>query len=283
MTDQNGPMTSFSRKFVWIVGSTLLLVTPATAQEELAEEQKFDPVAAAKETPIIVTGEREEDRKTVHGGSRIARKPLFTRENIRSNTGIAGLSPGSGMRPLSGRNPVIKKRIVTCVADNEAIGAQASCLMAEAQEAVAEGDIELGADTYRYLASSDQFSPEEQLAGGQKLYELGERGADDGLREEALIRMLEQDVLPPREARAARRTLAAMAIRREDNPLAIDRLEDVVTTDPSDARSLANLAILLRREGRDGASSRMAEAIAVLETNGQTVPKGWTDFVKQEG
>ncbi|ABC63518.1 hypothetical protein ELI_07130 [Erythrobacter litoralis HTCC2594] len=249
----------------------------------MGEQPQRGPVEAARETPIVVTAEREEDRISEQTGSRIPGKPLFTNENIRSATGIAPLTPGSGMSPLGGQSRIHKKRIATCVADNDAIGEQASCILARAQEDIAAGEVGLGADSYRYLASSDRFSAEERLAGGNKLYELGEARSDDGLREEALIRLLETDAMPANEARSARRTLVAMALTRKDTTLAIERLEDIVANDRGDARSLANLAILLRQEGREGALQRMAEAIAATEATGGTAPKGWTDFVKQEG
>ncbi|GAA4039434.1 tetratricopeptide repeat protein [Parerythrobacter jejuensis] len=235
---------------------------------------------AARERPIVVTGQREEERVGVQSDSRIRKKPRFTNENIRSATGIAGLSPGSGMRPLSGRNPVFKKRIIQCVSDNEAIGERATCLLANAQEDVAAGNIGLGADAYRYLVSSDEFAATERLAGGQKLYALGEETGNDGMREEALIRLVESDTLPANQARSARRTLVAMALKQDDTVLAIDRLEDVVAADPADAQSLANLAILLRREGRSGASDRMRQAIAAIEQSGQPAPQAWTDFAE---
>jgi len=258
--------------------SALALASPIAAQDE-DDSPEPDPVAAAQDTPIIVTGERAEERPSQQTGSRVARKPRFTNENIRSSTGIAGLTPGSGMRPLSGRNPVFKKRITKCVSDTEGLSERATCLLVKAKQTIADGETALGADTYRYVASSDEFSAEDRLAGGQLLYALGEEFGDDALREEALIRLLEADALPASQAKPARRTLVSMALKRKDKALAIDRLEDVAATDPTDAKSLANLAILLRAEGRDGADARMAEAIIAREAKGLKAPKAWRDFV----
>lgn len=258
----------------------LLLLAPLAGQN--GDPKPPTAEEAARERPIVVTGQREEDRIGVQSGTRIQKKPRFTKENIRSATGIAGLTPGSGMRPLSGRNPVIKKRIVQCVSDDQAIGERATCLLANAQDDIADGKMGLGADAYRYLVSSDEFSADERLAGGRKLYELGELTGDDVMREEALIRMVESDVLPAAEARTARRTLVAMALRQQDNALAIDRLEDVAAADPGDAQSLANLAILLRREGRTGSRERMLQAIAASQQAGRQVPQGWSDFARED-
>ena len=269
---------TWSHTFVAL--SALTLAAPALAQDE-SPEPAPDPVAAAQSIPIIVTATREEDEVAVRSASRIPKKPRFTNENIRSETGIAGLTPGSGMTPLAGENATVKKRIVTCKgkSNGEDLSERAACLIGQAKADEEAGEIELAKDVYRYIASSGDFTTVENRAGGNLLYGLAEAQGDDALREEALIRMLAAEALERGEARRTRRTLVAMALKRQDNPLAIARLEDVVSNDPTDARSLANLAILLRNEGRDGAETRMQEAIAAQEARGLKPPKAWRDFI----
>lgn len=269
-----------SRALTTAAITVLSLALPGAqiSAQEAEPAPEIDPVEAAKETPIIVSGTRAEDETGESTGSRIAKKPRFTNQNIRSATGIAGLTPGSGMTPLAGENATVRKRITKCVSDNDALSQRATCILANAAQDRANGAMGLAADAYRYVASSDEFSGEDRLAGGQLLYALGEETSKDGLREEALIRMLESDVLEGSSASSARRTLVSMALKRQDNALAIERLEDVVSADPKDAQSLANLAILLRKEEREGAQARMAEAISAREAESQEVPGDWLAF-----
>ncbi|WP_284125690.1 hypothetical protein [Parerythrobacter aestuarii] len=260
---------------------SILLLTPPVSAQDAHESPTTDPVEAARDVPIIVTALPKEETRQSNSASRIPKKPRFTNQNVRSETGIAGLTPGSGMTPFAGENRTHRLRTVTCVgeSDGEALGERAACLIWRAQEDITDGEVGLAKDVYRYLASSPDFTPAERLAGGNLLYELGVANEDDALREEALIRLLDAEALQGREATSARRTLVAMALKRKDNVLTIERLEDVVTYDPQDSRSLANLAVLMRQEGRDGAEVRMEQAIAAREANGSNVPKGWRDFL----
>ena len=216
-------------------------------------------------------------------GTRILKRVRMEDVNPPVPAATSIMRSGTSLRPFTGRNPETRNTVSKCVSDTAAIGEQTSCLLLQAQGRIDAGDIGAGADFYRYIASAAEFSPEERLAGARKLYELGEQSGDDALREEALLGLLDAELIAGREARSARRTLVAMALERKDRPLAIERLDDVVANDPTDARSLANLAVLMRQEGREGAEERMARAIALLQDTGGTVPKGWTDFLKFGG
>lgn len=268
-----------------LVAFATCLLAPAVSAQESPDPASADPVQAARDIPIIVTAPREKDEVAVRSSSRIATKPLFTKENIRSETGVAGLTPGSGATPLALENPMVRKRIVTCTgtSDGADLSERAACLIVQAQGDVAAGSISGAADIYRYMASSPDFTPAERLAGGNLLYGLGEQNSDDAMREEALIRMLEAESLQGMEATSARRTLVAMALKRQDSALAIQRLEEVVDRSPGDSQSLANLAILLRQENQAGAEQRMEQAITARESKGGHVPKGWRDFLRTQG
>ncbi|WP_341711830.1 hypothetical protein [Erythrobacter sp.] len=264
---------------------TLALAFLAGAsQQEPPDTEQADPVSAAAEKPIVViaTPLDEQEEKSVRLGSRVPRKPLFEPYNLRTNTGVAGLTPGSGMDPLSGQNPVIKREITKCVSDRPELGEKAVCYMIAAERNFEDGDFQGGLTVYRFLSSSDEFSPAEQLAAAEKMFAFGEVSEDAALREEALLRMLDSGGLAPAVAQRARRSLVTFALRRGESDLAIARLEDVVAFDQEDAQSFANLAILRRQEGVPEAAEAMRMAIAIREAGGLAAPHSWAEFVATE-
>jgi tetratricopeptide (TPR) repeat protein len=259
----------------------LAIALPLIMQTASVEPQPSAEEAAEKE-PIIVSGSHEDDERSLQTGSRIPRKPVFGEFdlNIRSSTGVRGLGPGSGMEPFNLQNPVMRSTIATCKSDNDAIGERASCLLLSARSSAKKGETERAADLYRYLVSSDDFSSQERVAGGESLYALGEAVSDPVMKEEALLRLIKSEALPVERAQLARRALVSFALNRGDTPVAINRLEATVSADQDDAQSLANLAILLREQGSgEAAVERMHQAIATKQRLGQNVPDSWTAFV----
>ncbi|MEP2736234.1 MAG: hypothetical protein ABJP34_08035 [Erythrobacter sp.] len=259
------------------LSSGLLLLMSAQATDESPKSAE----EAASETPIIVTGDaKEEPAGRVIAGSRIPQKPRYDeyQHNFRTRTGLGGLGPGSGMSPMSLQNPVMRSQISSCAADNEAIGAKAACLLLSAKNDINAGNTESGADIYRYLTSSDEFAAEERRVAGEELYRLGNQQNDNLMREEALIRLVASGSLPAEREQSAQRSLVTLALKRQDFDSAISRLEVVVEGNPADTQSLANLAVLLRQEKREGASERMGQAIKVREAQGGTVPEEWRTF-----
>ncbi|MEL7447117.1 MAG: hypothetical protein AAGK02_15120, partial [Pseudomonadota bacterium] len=183
------------------------------------------------------------------------------------------------LEPFHGTNPTKKFQLRECVSDSEELSEGAACLLADADGRIDKGDLEGATDIYRFIVSSEEFGGPDRLAAGQKLYALAESQSDEVMREEALIRLVASRSLPDSQLGPAKRTLVSMALKRDERPLAITRLEDVVSSDPADAQSLANLAILMRQEGIIGADERMIAAIAARESAGEAVPQGWRDFV----
>lgn len=256
------------------------LLAAATATSAQAGDGP-DPVAAAQETPIIVTDDKDGGQgraATVVTGSRVARTPAVGAGAIASNTALGALSATSGVDPLHAENRVFKRRTKGCVSDNPAIGKAAACLLFDAESALAREDRATASAMYRYLSASDEFSASERLAGAEALFALGQAAADPALREEALLRMLASGAMSPHAAQGARRSLVAFALDRGDARLAITRLREVVAGDAEDAQSHANLAILLRQEGLEGASDHMRRAIAIRQAKGDPVPPGWEEF-----
>lgn len=262
-------------------GHLILGILALAAQPHEPGEPAPDPVAAAEEQPIIVTGAREgdaDDRPTIVTGSRIARPPVLEAGAIASNAPVGGLSATSGVDPLNGENRVIRRTVSQCRSDDPAIGKEAACLLLDAQTALQRGDRQAALTTYRHLNAPGHFAPAERLAGAEQLFALGQSASDPTLREEGLLRMLATGAMPAAAAQSARRSLAALALQRGDTAVAIDRLRAVVAGDAGDAQSFANLAILLRQEGLAGAPESMARAIAIRTAQGGTIPPGWADF-----
>ncbi len=245
-----------------------------------SESHAADPEEAATQTPIIVEGNTNDPEVRAQTGSRIPGEPLYRDLNVATSTGIAGLTPGSGISPFHGANPVNKRITTTCVSDNDAVGERASCLLLQGREAVAENDIIAATDIYRFLVSSDEFGPEERLAGGTELYNLAGMLRDTVLREEALIRLLESDALEESQRRPAMRTLIDMAIPRDDSALAIARLKHFISTGDVLPEIFANLAILLRDAGEAGAQGYMQQAVTQQRALDRPVEQGWLDFVR---
>ena len=134
------------------------------------------------------------------------------------------------------------------------------------------------ADIFRYLLGSGEFDPAERLEGGRRLMAIATATEDVALREEALIRLLQSDLLDAAQRGGVRRNLVDLALRRDATDLAFMRLEEHVAIVPDDALALANLAVLRRNHGREGAETAMQQAIAVREAAGGTVPQGWRDL-----
>lgn len=252
----------------------------AVVEHDAAQDHNADPEEAASQVPIIVEGDRADPPAKAKTGSRIPTKQKPKEYSFMASTELRGFTPGSGMTPFSDRT--IKWSEKKCVSGRDDIGKRASCLLLAAQNAWAENDPVGAADIYRFLASSDQFSPAERLVGGTELHNLASSLGDAIMREEALLRLLDAGVLSDAQQAGARRTLADLALKRGDRMLAIKRLEQYVASTDPDPQSLANLAIHLRAEGLSGAAETMRRAIAAYRALDLEVPQGWHDFAAAE-
>lgn len=250
-------------------------------QVTASDPASVTPEEEAAQTPIIVEGPRDEAPRRAQTGSRIPGEPLFKDLTVSTSTGVAGLTPGSGMTPDGSR--ATKRITKTCVSDTEGVGERASCLLLAANTARSQNEISAAIDIYRYLVSSNQFGAVERLAGGTELYNLAQLTGDEVLREEALIRLLDSEVLNEAQQVGARRTLVDLALKRGDKPLALKRLEQFVAEENADPQSLANLAVLRDEQGVPGAATMMRRAIAAIEAAGGETPSGWQDFVAAKG
>ena len=270
----------------WGALASVAFAGPALAQEQpeampnpAEQDEGVLDEAQIPQAPIIVSGAKSE-QKSVILGSRIARKPLFDSLNYASSTSLSG-TLGSGITPFPqggfSRNITISK----CTSDSKSVREETACLLANADRLFEEGDLETASDTVRFVAANGEFTADERLEGAKRLYRFGEVSGTDAMREEALLRMLATGAIARTEQPSLLRSLVAMALKRDDDLAAINRLEAVVKLEPADVQSLANLAALKQRNGQAGAAALMAQAVSILEREGKPVPESWAQLAAQ--
>ena len=264
---------------IWRFGFTgfaaplALLAVPVSAQDAVVVPDTDLPHEAA--APIVVQGEAAE-KKEVLVGSRIPQRAIFTDGIVATSLGTRGLVPQSGMD--QGANVRTIKR-AECKSDSPAIGKAAACLLIEAKTAIEVENFAEADSVLSYLALSDDFTPQERLAGAQWRYRLAGEQGDAYNREDALEQMVETGAMNPAQEAQARRSLATMAQRDGRQLTAQQRLLALDAIGQAQTQDLANLAILTRALKLPDAEAYMIRAIAKREEGGGKAPKGWRDFV----
>lgn len=234
---------------------------------------------------IVVTGTRQnKDAEQAPLGSRITRAkepdPRGFVSQIASDTGPAGMVPGSGMDPFAGgtRNVTVK----TCKASDTRLSLAARCDLAAIQRKMKAGDQAGALAAIHRLSERADVTALDRFFARRFQYQIAEGANDQAGRREAIEAMLETGVMARADQRAARRTLVAMALRRGDDKAAIAELERLVLAVPDDSASQANLAALYARYGRhDDARAHMALAVAAVRARAGDVPQGWTDYLAE--
>ena len=266
----------------WIA---VLALATAPPQDESRDDSPPDPDIAADdpfvvpENFVVIIGEDDGDKRRVLVGSRLPRKPRYSGLSVATNTGLFGLTPGSGFDGAGG-NTTRKIRIKSCSSDDVRISRQAACFLAGALEAEAAGDLHFAFGALNAMASTEDFSDFERLAAAQHFYRIAESTGNRAARFAGLALMLEMNALPREEEGPIRRTMIALALQDGDRELASELLAALSERDLADPRSLANHAVLLREAGDAGAARKMEDAIAAARAAGQDVPQGWLDFVQ---
>ena len=241
-----------------------------------------DPAEVSPPDEIVVTGTREAEEKTQPLGSRIAREKQADGfvSQIRSETGVAGFTPGSGMDPFAGGTR--KLLVKSCKSEGANLSRPAACALAAVQRSMAERDFAAArAGLDRFFAVA-QLTDEDRYVASRFAFSLAEAEGDPRDRQRALEIMLSTATMPEAERAPALRTLAALALKLGDDEAAIAALNLVTVLEPFDPRSQANLAALYERKGRSKeARERMATAVALVQRSGAAVPKAWSDYLQQ--
>ncbi|MDA7787983.1 hypothetical protein N8940_01985 [Sphingomonadaceae bacterium] len=256
-----------------------LLAQAAQAKAQEESEAETVPQAQPVTNTIIITGESEDERQVL-AGSRIARRPVFVDGPVATSTGTRGLVPQSGMDQAG--TYVTKRTKRDCVSQDADMSFAAACLMADAQEAYAAGELADASERYAVISGAAQFAPAERLEAARWQYRIAQESDDAVAREAALLTMVATGAMDEAKEKSARRGLVAMALKRGDRAGALQRLIALDEAGMAEARSLANLAILSREAGSGHASETMARAIALTEAAGSPAPQSWQDFTKAE-
>lgn len=233
---------------------------------------------------IIVTGTRARVPDKAPLGSRIARPaeadPRGFVSQIASDTGVAGLDPGSGMDPFAGGTRRIT--VKSCRSSDKALSPAAMCALAAISRRLEGGDLAgARAAVGRFVERAD-IGPADRYAAWQFAYRAAAEAADERGRADALTAMLASEAMPTKDALAARRMLATLALRRGDEVAALAQYGEVARLVRGDTRSRANLAALHARSGRHGeARVWMAEAVRLAVEAGQAVPREWHEYLER--
>jgi hypothetical protein len=264
--------------------SCFALVPPAAAQDsENPDSQKESLIdAPSSETagddtlPIVVTG-RQEEKREVLVGSRIARKPIFEGGSVATSTGVNGLTPQSGMDPSGRYTRAIRE--TSCEASDERISEDVACTLFAAKGAMENEDWLLVRGLLVPVARNTGLSGVERRAASDYLYFSAQSSGDLKSQIEALEVLVNTQTLSDVESGKAFRSLSSLSIKAGDEGSARKYLLDAIRFDPDHYMALSNLTILQRNSGDDSASDTMEEAIASAEREGKEVPEAWRSFV----
>lgn len=231
------------------------------------------------EPPIVVTA-TPEPPESIPLGSRIAR-PL--QENgdrqIASDTGVAGLIPGSGMDPFAGQTRRV--RVTECRAGAADLSPETVCRFGALDRALGAGDYGAARALLEGIGRRPDLTDDETYLVHWFGYAIAMAdGGDARDRQAALEGMLATSAMPQAYRLPALRSLVAIALRLDDRQQAVLLLERVVARAPGDAQSRANLAAFYSQQGRNQeAVSLLREAISLRLAERGEVPHAWTAFV----
>jgi hypothetical protein len=270
----------FSRQIGLLLGcSVVFTAAAARAQSDApASAEAADPGAPV----ITVTGTAPERRSTTTTGSRIGRRDVPAPfPTVATSTGVAGLTPGSGMDPFAGGTRTITE--TACRSDDRRISAEAACRLLPIQRLLASGSFEEARSALDRLASADAATDEERYIAATLQYRMAVATGEPLDREDALRAMLATAAMPAADRPAALRSLISIAIARGDDAGTEALLEQLLLLAPEDTRNLANLASLRARAGRQAeAASLIGRAIDIARRRGEPVPSEWLGFASSE-
>ena len=238
--------------------------------------QGSPPALETQPPEIVVEGPRLEDEEQVLG-SRIARpRPDFGNGQIATATGVAGLTPGSGMDPFAGSTRL--RTQVECRTDAP-LSRATVCEFGEMQAAFESGDFGHVRAGLERLLLRENLTDDERYLAYRVAFALARAQGDSVDRRDALEGMLATRSMPAEQRAPALRTLAAIALGEGDRERAVGLFERAIAAAPQNATARGNLAALYANAGRDEeALELMREAIALARSAGEAVPPHWIAF-----
>lgn len=236
--------------------------------------------AGASQSEIIVRGKRVARRAVL--GSRLPRviepDPRGFVPQVASDTGVAGLTPDSGMDPFAGGTR--KVTVKTCKSSDSRMTKVALCALALAQKAIGEGDFGSARGAIDRVLTNPNSGDADKFFAHRFAFEIATLESDSKDQSDALAGMLASGLLSPEDRILARKTIASLAIARGDDAAAISELERLLAEAPNDAKAQANLGVLYARGNRhDQARPRIETAVRLTAAAGQPVPQSWSDYL----
>lgn len=241
--------------------------------------QSISPGVSEEEQEITVIGTDDEPARTVPTGSRIATTDTgIGFQAVSTRTGVAGMTPGSGMDPFAGGARWTKQ--VECRSSDSRLSTEAACRIHPILQLLETGSHNEARSAIDRFLTREGTSDEERYMAATLWYRLGIAAQDEIDREEALKAMLDTTTMPLPERQSALRVLALNAVARQDMPEAVRLFEQLVPIAPLDARSRANLASLYWNDDRAEDAERMIQdAISIMRGQGESAPPEWEQFL----
>jgi hypothetical protein len=249
--------------------------------------QQSSPAAApvhAQPSEIVVTGKQAKQEEVVATGSRLKpAEPLVDYRGfvsqVATSTGVAGLTPQSGMDPFAG--PTITRTVRSCRSSDKRLSQAAVCELAKAKAAIAKDDLTSAKQRLRRVLEGQVSNNADRFIAQRFQYELALKEADKEQQFEALSGMVQSNLLPQTDQVRALKTLASLALQDGENAVAISLLERVIRTAPSETKAYANLGALYAGAGaHDLAKARLLEAVRLTKLANLQVPQEWTAYLR---
>ncbi|MDP9414385.1 MAG: bacterial transcriptional activator domain-containing protein [Pseudomonadota bacterium] len=263
-----------------LVSFPLMLLASLAHDETQGLQSDVRVQAEAPQSEIVVRG-KEVARRAVLG-SRLPRliepDPRGFVSQVASETGVAGLTPQSGMDPFAGGTR--KVTVKTCKASDSRITLVALCDLALAQKGILDRDFDLARGAIDRVLTDPKSGQADKFFAHRFAFQIATLESDSKDQSDALAGMLASGLLSFEDRILARKTLASMAIARGDDAAAITELERLLAEAPNEAKAQANLSVLYARGGRhDRARPRIKTAVRLTAAAGQPVPKSWSDYL----
>lgn len=258
-----------------------LVAESATAQGALPA----GGVPRLEAEPIVITGQRPKEKAAIATGSRLREtEPLADYRGfvsqVATSTGVAGLTPQSGMDPFAG--PTVRRTVKLCLSSDKRLSQRAICDLAKAKTAIAANDLALAKQRLHQLLEGTTANGADRFVAHRFLYDIALREADERDQFDALAGMVESGLLSDADRILALKTQAALAMRAGNDGAAIGLLERVVHEAPGERKAQANLGVLYAKAGlHDRARARLAEAVRLSQQANAAVPAEWTAYLQR--
>ncbi len=197
---------------IWLALTSLIAAQPGASPP--ADQSENIVVTGARPSPQP-HGRAEapySETERVLLGSRIPRRAserLF--QTIASESGVAGMVPGSGMDGTGGSSHLTATRRTTnCVAEDREVRGEIACILFRAQRATEVGAFDDARAALAPLLRRASMNGAERFHAGRLAFTLAQAEEDEALQAQALRLLLASGRLPEADHMRAERRLSAL-------------------------------------------------------------------------